>query len=138
MLPPEIPKSPQPQVSAASPASLSCSSPAGSPTSRGFAPPKTWASMVTKDKEAEALAMASGRHASSSSTKDASKPDEAKVVRKDTIIDYLLFMSRYKADGQGSDRNVPPDLPEELKVAEKKFHSLLESGVSNIGKARFT
>lgn len=107
-----------------------------SPSGRDYVrPPRTWANIVSKDLEGPAAS----RHASSSASAGTPAPkregacDESRP-RKDTIIDYLLWLSKQRAAVvEGKVNGHPPELPEELR----KFRSCLESGVNNISKAKY-
>ena len=72
---------------------------------------KSWANVVTKT-DFEALA-GSSKHASSSSGGNGSKREEAgEARRKDTIVDYLLFLARHsEAKASGEANGHPLELP---------------------------
>ncbi|CAK0796019.1 unnamed protein product [Prorocentrum cordatum] len=82
-----------PQAVSSAPAANACSSPTG----RSFGQPKSWKDIVNKE-QADAVAAASARLASST-PKEASKSSDE--TRKPTIIDYFLLVSRHKAEGEG-------------------------------------
>lgn len=95
-------------------------------------PNRTWANIVTKDLQEAAAA---GRQASSSSGAPASsrQQDDARS-RKDSIIDYLLLLSRCKADAlDGRANGNTPELPDDMR----KIKQAMEAGVTTNGRAKY-
>jgi len=101
------------------------SSPSGSCSD--FVPRRTYAKIVSNDH----LQIDSSGIPSSSSR---AAGDESRG-RKDTVVDYLLLLTRGAESHRGV-YTVPEELPEELEKFRK--HVLLESGVKNISPAKYS
>lgn len=127
----------QQMLSAVSPTGATANASAcSSPTSREFIrPQRTWANVVSKETDATG---SSNRHLSSASsvvlTSRRDTVNDESRTRKDTIIDYLLFLSKQRASVvDGKVNGHLTELPDELK----KFKHCLESGVNNISRAKY-
>jgi len=108
---------PSPITTATPRATGSTASPKGQASPGGSTPSRTWANIVSKDKEdsnAQACSMTL---------------EEMKSSRKDSIIDYLLLLARAKEDSADG----PVDVPEELR----KFKNATESGMQVCSKAKY-
>lgn len=102
-------------------------SPAAASGSREYvAPQRTWANVVSKEQEQVAA-----RLLSESPKLTGDEPR----ARKDTIVDYLVFLAKEVKEGKANGRELPTDLPEELE--KFRNHVLMESGVKNISPAKY-
>mmetsp|Transcript_8795 Transcript_8795/g.19331 ORF Transcript_8795/g.19331 Transcript_8795/m.19331 type:complete len:761 (+) Transcript_8795:124-2406(+) len=99
---------------------------------RPYSQPRTWANIVNKDGKTEVISSRMGPTASSSSS---GRGGDEHRTRKDSIIDYILWLARVKGDvAEGKANGHPPELPDELR----KFKPILESGVTNFSKAKYS
>lgn len=96
-------------------------------------PNRTWANIVTKDRDLQEASTA-GRQASSSSAAPVRR-EEDKGSRKDSIIDYLLFLAKYKAESPDGrvNGNYLAELPEDIR----KYKQAAETGMNTNGRAKY-
>lgn len=107
--------------------------PAGAPASPASPgqdygrPQRTWANIVSKDTESAPA----GKFGSAGAARKGDGADEPRP-RKDTIVDYLLFLAKLRAAGSDTPGQAL-EMPEELK----RFKSCLEAGVNNVSRPKY-